>query len=141
LDTDLFSTLLASNEEDFHEESPFPTGTSSWKVAFKPHTWHPPTDLYETEDNFIIRVEVAGMNQEEFCVSLNDDILDITGTRPDEFLRRAFHQMEIPFGEFRTTVHVPSPVDGSRVGAEYRDGFLEVTLPKVPTSMINIKAE
>ena len=55
----------------------------NWKHSNHPHTWHPPTDLYETEEHYIVRVEVAGMNKEEFCVNLEEDRLDISGSRPD----------------------------------------------------------
>ena len=70
------------------------------------------------------------MNKEEFCVSLEDNLLDLSGSRPDINLSRAYHQMEIPFGNFRSTIKLPSAVDGSLVTAEYHDGFLLVTLPK-----------
>jgi HSP20 family protein len=106
-----------------------------------PHTWHPPTDLYETEEHYIVRVEVAGMNKEEFCVNLEEDRLDISGSRPDLQLNRAYHQMEIPYGNFRSTIKLPSAVDGSQVTAEYHDGFLIVTLPKAFPTIIEIKEE
>ncbi len=117
-----------------------PTGVITWRVSVRrPHTWHPPTDLYETEDKFIIRVEIAGMNKEEFCVSLDNNILTISGVRPDMPLRRSFHQMEILFGDFKTAVELPSSVDSDRVTAEYRDGFLNIHLPKIHPTIIQIK--
>ncbi|NTU74489.1 Hsp20/alpha crystallin family protein, partial [Candidatus Roizmanbacteria bacterium] len=67
-----------------HEDDSNPSGIISWRVTVRrPHTWRPPTDLYETEDRFIIRIEIAGMNKEEFCVSLEANTLTISGTRPD----------------------------------------------------------
>lgn len=111
------------------------------RFSTHPHTWHPPTDLYETEDAFIVRIEVAGMNKEEFCVSLDDNRLDVSGSRPDIALNRAYHQIEIPFGNFRSTITLPSPVDGTGVTAEYHDGFLLVTLPKAIPTIIKIIEE
>lgn len=128
-------------------EQPFDSSNSNiermmhHKYSTHPHTWHPPTDLYETEEAFIVRVEVAGMNKEEFCVSLDDTRLDVSGSRPDLSLNRAFHQIEIPFGNFRSTVNLPSPVEGTMVTAEYQDGFLMVTLPKVIPTIIEIIEE
>lgn len=112
----------------------------TWRLSVRrPHTWHPPTDLYETEDKYIIRVEIAGMNKEEFCVSLENNTLTISGSRPDMNLKRSFHQMEIPFGDFKTSMELPSPVDTDKVNAEYRDGFLNIHLPKVLPTIIQIK--
>ena len=123
-----------------HEDDPNPSGIISWRLTVrKPHTWRPPTDLYETEDRYIIRVEIAGMNKEEFCVSLDGNTLTISGSRPDMQLRRSFHQVEIPFGDFKTSVEFSTPIDSDKVTAEYRDGFLNVHLPKTQPTIIQIK--
>lgn len=122
------------------DEADQPSGVITWRVSVRrPHTWQPPTDLYEMDEKFIIRVEIAGMNKEEFCVSLENNILTISGSRPDMPLRRSFHQMEIMFGDFKTAVELPSPVDADQVTAEYRDGFLNIHLPKIQPTIIQIK--
>ena len=132
-DNEPINNYLDSNEE----ETP---SVITWRLSVRrPHTWHPPTDLYETEDRYIIRVEIAGMNKEEFCVSLENNILIISGARPDMNLKRSFHQMEIPFGDFKTSIELPSPVDAEKVSAEYRDGFLNIHLPKILPIIIQIK--
>lgn len=123
-----------------HEDDSNPTGIISWRVTVRrPHTWRPPTDLYETEDRYIIRVEIAGMNKEEFCVSLEGNTLTISGTRPDMQLRRSFHQVEIPFGDFKTSLELSTSIDADKVTAEYRDGFLNIHLPKAQPTIIQIK--
>ena len=133
-------SILFQPDETASDKQEQPSGVITWRVSVRrPHTWHPPTDLYETEDKFIIRVELAGMNKEEFCVSLDNNILTISGVRPDMPLRRSFHQMEILFGDFKTAVELPSPVDPDRVTAEYRDGFLNIHLPKIHPTIIQIK--
>ncbi len=132
-DTDPVDNFIELNAEDGNS-------VITWRLTVRrPHTWHPPTDLYETDDRFIIRVEIAGMNKEEFCVSLENNILTISGVRPDMNLKRSFHQMEIPFGDFKTSIELPSPVDSEKVNAEYRDGFLNIHLPKVLPTIIQIK--
>lgn len=100
----------------------------SWQV--RPHIWSPPTDAYETETAYIVLVEVAGMQNGEFEVSLEDNILRIAGSRADLPDRRAYHQMEIRFGKFESSVVLPGAVDIERSRAEYHDGFLTVLLPK-----------
>ena len=108
-----------------------------WQV--RSSVWSPPTDLYETEYAYIVRMEIAGMREEDFEVSLQNESLYITGSRPDHPERRAYHQMEIRFGKFASFIGLPGPVDVDRSTAEYTDGFLTVTLPK--TTLPNTKVE
>ena len=109
----------------------------SWTV--RSSTWSPPTDLYEAEKEYIIRVELAGMRESDFEVTLEDGFLLISGTRPDVPERRAYHQMEIRFGRFSTAVGLPGPVDVDKSRAEYADGFLTVSLPKAKPNFIEVK--
>lgn len=102
--------------------------------------WYPPTDVYETEDNIIVRVEIAGMQDEGFAIELSGRHLLIRGLRQDQPERRAYHQMEIRFGEFAIELALPSPVDSNQVEAEYADGFLRVILPKAHPRHIPIEA-
>jgi HSP20 family protein len=129
------------SENNFPEEnSDEPSSVISWRISVRrPHTWHPPTDLYETDEKYIVRIEIAGMNKEEFCVSIENNVLTVSGSRPDMNLKRSFHQMEIPFGDFRAKIELPSPVDSKEVSAEYRDGFLNIHLPKIMPTIIQIK--
>jgi HSP20 family protein len=101
----------------------------NWHV--RSTTWSPPTDLYETEEACVVKVEIAGMRDEDFEVVFQDHVLVIRGQRADFNERRAYHQMEIRFGRFEVAVEVPAVVDLERSAAEYKDGFLVVMLPKV----------
>jgi HSP20 family protein len=101
-----------------------------FQVRAHSHVWSPPTDLYETDDKYVVRVEIAGLRDQDFSVTLDNNYLVITGHRPDVLERRAYHQMEIRFGEFSTVVALPSQVDSDQTVAEYSDGFLVVILPK-----------
>jgi HSP20 family protein len=109
------------------------------RIAMRPHTWRPSTDVYETEEAIIIRVEIAGMREQDFAVALDDRTLTIHGVRIDTSERRAFHQMEIPFGEFSTEVDLPVPINSEGVEAIYRDGFLLITLPKARPQHIQVE--
>jgi HSP20 family protein len=113
-------TLLETRREILH--------AVSWQVRSK--VWSPPTDEYETDDAYIVRVEIAGMHEDDFDVSVENNLLFISGLRPDIPGPRAFHQMEIRSGKFATSIGIPGPVDLERAIAEYRDGFLTVILPK-----------
>ena len=94
-------------------------------------TWNPPTDVYETEEACVVKMEIAGMRDEDFEVAFEQNVLVIRGQRPDFNERRAYHQMEIRFGRFDVAIEVPVLVDLERARAEYKDGFLVVLLPKV----------
>jgi HSP20 family protein len=106
-----------------------------WRVSSG--VWSPPTDIYETEKEYVVRVEVAVMREEDFEVTLENGVLLITGFRPDVMERRAYHQMEIRFGKFSSAVSVPGPIDLDRSDAHYEDGFLIVKLPKANSSEKN----
>lgn len=109
-----------------------------FRVSSSSQHWCPPTDVYETEDAIIIRVEVAGMKEAEFTVSLDGDTLTIQGVRPDQPEQRAYHQMEIRFGEFKTLVALHWVIDATGLDAEYQDGFLRLVLPKAKPHRIEI---
>jgi HSP20 family protein len=102
----------------------------SWHVHTQSHLWSPPTDLYETENAYVVRVEIAGMHRRDFSVTLENNFLTVSATRHDTPERRAYHQMEVRFGEFSTVVALPGVVNAETSSAEYEDGFLIVTLPK-----------
>src|SRR5690349_14942828 len=81
----------------------------SWQVRSK--LWSPPVDVYETEDAHVIRMEIAGMREDDFDVVLENNILFISGSRADLSERRAYHQMEIRFGKFSTAMDIPGFVN------------------------------
>ena len=112
--------------------------TTRWRIATRPHVWRPPTDVFETEDAIIVRVEIAGMRESDFSIHLLDRSLVIRGARQDIQERRSYHQLEIPFGEFSTEIDLLIPVATDQIEAVYRDGFLRVTLPKARPHQIKI---
>lgn len=118
-----FSTMVETRKEVFH--------ATGWQV--RSSVWNPPTDVYETEANLTIKVEVAGMRDEDFEVAIEKNILMIGGTRPDQNERRAYHQMEIMYGKFEIAIQLPVELDIDNALAEYKDGFLTIIFPKVHT--------
>ena len=111
--------------------------TTTWQVHSS--LWTPPTDVYETEDNLVVRVEVAGMREEDFEVSVEDQVLIIRGVRPDLNERRAYRQMEIRFGKFEVAVGLPGGVDLDNAAAQYKDGFLSVIFPRLLAKQIEVE--
>ncbi len=116
-----FTTIVETRREIFH--------AAGWQV--RSSIWTPPTDVYETEENIIVKVEVAGMRDEDFEIAVEKDTLMISGVRPDQNERRAYHQMEIMFGKFEVAIQLPVRIDIDKAVAEYKDGFLMITFPRV----------
>ena len=113
---------------------------AAWRVGRPGREWRPPTDVCETEDELVVQIEIAGVQPEDFHVELYDRFLVVAGVRSDPSPeRRAYHQMEIHFGEFRADVELPGPVDRDRITAEYGNGFLRVCLPKLHATQINLE--
>jgi HSP20 family protein len=110
-----------------------------WQVNVHSHAWSPPTDVYETEASFVVRVEVAGMRESDFTINVEDNFLVISGVRIESPERRTYRQMEIRFGEFSSAVELPLGVDVAKAGADYKDGFLHVILPKLKSTNVTIK--
>ena len=109
----------------------------SWQV--RSNVWSPPTDEYETEEAYVVRVEIAGMREEDFEVLLENDTLLISGSRSDFPDRRAYQQMEIRFGKFSTALNLPGPVNIEQARAEYKDGFLTIVLPKARSNQTKVE--
>ena len=101
-----------------------------WTLLRHGQLWRPPTDVYETRDSIVVKVEVAGMVEDDFAITFAERTLAIAGVRYDPSAKVGYHQMEIAYGEFRTEVYIPETVDPDSIEATYKDGFLMVVLPK-----------
>jgi HSP20 family protein len=116
----------------------FESGLVGWRLTPHQRVWRPPTDVYETDERFVVRVEIAGMKESDFTVRVDQNRLTISGNRPDNPEPCAYHRMEINFGEFLTEVELFVAIDINKVEADYKDGFLIVTLPKAQPRQISI---
>jgi HSP20 family protein len=126
-----------SEPERYSDTDSLESSTFHWRLLMR-SPWRPPTDVFETEELIIVRVEVAGMHEDGFVIELNGRELTIRGTRQDTSERRAYHQMEIRFGEFILTLELPYFIDSSQVQAVYNNGFLMISLPKARPRQILI---
>ena len=98
--------------------------------------WRPHTDVYETPESLVIKMELAGIPEEAIDIALYADHLVVSGTRKESLPGShadsplAFHEAQIHYGPFRSEVRLPSPVDGERVVADLDNGFLVVILSR-----------
>jgi HSP20 family protein len=98
--------------------------------------WKPPTDIYETADEIVFHMDIAGMHADDFSVEFVDGIITISGERtPRREGKRHYHAMEVQIGPFERRFRLPVPVDPTSIRAAYEHGFLEVRLAKLPARM------
>ena len=102
-------------------------------VRFSPRTWQPAIDIYETDENVVALVELAGIEEDEIEVLVHKNIIIIRGERRDikQGIKRIYSQMEVLWGPFERSITLPANIDTERVNAFYEAGFLEVILPKL----------
>src|SRR5271165_2987748 len=95
--------------------------------------WSPVLDVREDVDNFVVRAELPGLKREDIDVSLHDGALVIAGERKAEKVEEGVevHRQERYYGKFQRALTLPTPVAADKIKAQYKDGVLTVTLPKV----------
>ena len=94
--------------------------------------WRPSMDLYETSEELIVLVDLAGIKPKEVEVLVEGDAVRLRGKRcrPRDKNINHVHHMEIDFGPFSHSFRLPVPIDPEAASSTYRDGFLVITLPK-----------
>jgi HSP20 family protein len=108
--------------------------------------WNPPVDVVEENEKLLVKVEVPGIEEKDLRVTFEDGLLTISGER--QFERREdrnYHRIERAYGTFTRTFTLPRSVDASQIVANYRNGVLEVEIPKKEESrpkqiQINVNA-
>jgi HSP20 family protein len=97
--------------------------------------WYPATDVYETQDAFVVRMDLSGVDRSQIHIQIRDRVLEVRGVRGDvirEPHKKTFHKMEIAMGPFARSIQVPSRFAGTGAKATYVDGVLEIRLQARP---------
>jgi HSP20 family protein len=96
-------------------------------------TWAPVVDIIEQGDDLVICAELPGLEQDDVDISIENNTLVLRGERKrkTEFEERDAHRLERTFGVFTRSFTLPKTVDSDRISASYKNGVLELTLPKV----------
>ena len=95
--------------------------------------WTPPCDIYETDKEIVLKMELPEMQKEDVRVTLENNVLTLRGERKfeAEVNRENYHRIERKYGEFIRSLHAADTLSkGSKVLAEFKEGMLTVTLPK-----------
>lgn len=93
--------------------------------------WNPAVDVVEERDRLVVKVEVPGVDEKDLRVTFEDGLLTISGER--QFERkddRNYHRIERAYGSFTRSFTLPRSVDASKILANYRNGVLEIEVPK-----------
>jgi HSP20 family protein len=96
-------------------------------------TWLPAVDMHETKDDLVLKVEVPGVREKDVSVSITGDLLSIRGERrwnEEDARDQKFLHVERVYGQFERLIQLPLAVQADKVKATYRDGVLEIRLPK-----------
>ena len=124
---------------------PFHWDWPSWSELAAPlEDKLPRVDVIDRDEEIVVRAEVPGVDKDNLDVTLSDNTITIKGsTRHEEKEEKGnYYRCEISQGSFARTVVLPADVDGSKAKASFKDGLLEVTLPKVtPAQRHTIKVE
>lgn len=124
--------IIIDNIHDFQRNA------QTWHKNKHSRVWRPPTDVFELEDAIVVRMEIAGMREQDFSIQLDAQTLIVQGFRSDVIEKRAYHQMEIQFGEFVCEVEIPKPIDAERIEATYANGLLRISLLKESPKQVSI---
>jgi HSP20 family protein len=110
-------------------------------------SWTPAVDMYETDAALVVLLDLAGVDPERTEVHAEPHLLRIRGLRRERHAAggdeqsRAYHALEIPYGRFERSVRLPPGLDTGAAQANYRDGLLEIVLPKRAPHEVRISVE
>jgi HSP20 family protein len=94
--------------------------------------WTPPVDMHAAKDDLVLTLELPGISEKDVSVSITGDLLTVKGERrfENQVKEQDLLHVERTYGKFERLIHLPMAVQADRVKATYRDGVLEIKLPK-----------
>jgi len=110
------------------EDTFLPLGAEPFSMA----AWSPSCDIYETENEIVVKAEIPGLKKEDVKLSVQDNVLTLSGERKfeEETKKENYVRVERGYGSFTRSFTLPAYVDATKISAEFKDGLLEVKLPK-----------
>src|SRR5262245_16973491 len=124
-----FDPFRGFPERFFEGFDPFKAfGGENWSLS----AWAPACDIYESNNEIVVKVELPEVKSEDVRVSIENNILTIHGERrlSEETKKENYHRIERNYGEFTRSFTLPGFVDANKVNAEFKDGILRVMLAK-----------
>ena len=95
-------------------------------------SWAPAVDIYEQGTDIVLKAELPGVDPKDVDIRLENNVLSLRGQRQleNEVKRESYHRVERSYGTFSRSFTLPTVVDQAAIKAEFKDGLLQVTLPK-----------
>jgi HSP20 family protein len=102
----------------------------------KSQYWTPDLDITEEKDQYVFKADLPGLKKEDIKISVQDDILSIEGERQSETVSedKQIHRRERSYGRFTRSLNLGNRVDAAKIKANYKDGVLELIVPKAEES-------
>lgn len=94
--------------------------------------WSPPLEVFERGDELVVRADLPGLSKEDVNVEVENEVLTISGERRQDYedTSEGYYRSERRYGAFSRSIPLPEDVEADQVKANFRDGVLEVTMPK-----------
>jgi HSP20 family protein len=99
-------------------------------------TWTPPVDIYERDDGLVIKAELPGVSKDDVSIDVHQNTLILRGQRKHEadVKDEQYHRVERTYGTFQRSFVLPTMVDQEKVQATFKNGVLELHLPKLESA-------
>lgn len=103
-----------------------------WEFPMKGGELFPSVDISETPQEYTLRAEIPGMKKEDTKISVNNNVLTISGEKKSETKHedKKYHRVESYYGSFQRSFVLPDAIKTDKVAASFKDGVLTVTVPK-----------
>jgi HSP20 family protein len=113
----------------------FHSGTGE-EAGSKVSAWTPSVDIYETDDALVIKAELPGVSKDDVSVEVHQNTLTLRGQRNHEaeVKQDKYHRVERSYGTFQRSFTLPTMVDQEKVQATFKDGVLELHLPRLESA-------
>jgi HSP20 family protein len=98
--------------------------------------WAPAVDIHETDKEYVVKADLPEVKKEDVRVAMEDGVLTVEGERKQEKEEKGkkFHRVERSYGKFVRRFALPTEVESDKAQAEFKDGVLNVHLPKAETA-------
>jgi HSP20 family protein len=122
------------------------TSNKVFEEALTTGVWSPVVDIYETDTSVILKAELPGMTKDDIAIEINENNLVLKGERKfqKDIKEESYHRIERSYGAFSRSFTLPDTVDRDKVSASFKEGILEITIPKIEGAkpkQIEIKGE
>ena len=109
------------------------TRNKVFEEALTTGVWSPVVDIYETDKSVILKAELPGMTKDDIVIEINENNLILKGERKfqKDIREENYHRIERSYGTFSRSFTLPDTVDRNKVSASFKDGILEITIPKI----------